>query len=392
MQALGLSSRTLLIATRKVGTIVMLGPVAIGFAILVVFGMKGWGVIGFDFKGTLWEPGRQLLHGHSPYPPPTPAALDTGNPSVYPPLAFLLTSPLSLLPFSVAFGAWVAVLAGGVAATLWFLGVRDWRCYALAFTSCAVVFGIALGNVAVLLAPLAAYVWRERDRPWRSGAALGIAIAVKLVLWPLLIWFVATRRNRAALIAGAVALASTFAAWAAIDFDGLSQYPRLLSVNTDLYGPHSWSLFAGGLGIGLSQGSANAVAYLIGIALLIAVVTVARGNEGDRRAFSLALVATVALVPIVWAASLVVLLVPLALSAPSASKPWYCLSALWLAVFTPRVVNDVGPAPHGVPEQVWRMHHSPPPTGQIGVYLLFTLLMTGAMVWFGRHVRTARTI
>ena len=43
------------------------------------------GVIGFDFRGTLWDPAEAILAGRSPYPPPEAGAIDDGNPAVYPP-------------------------------------------------------------------------------------------------------------------------------------------------------------------------------------------------------------------------------------------------------------------------------------------------------------------
>jgi glycosyl transferase family 87 len=370
------SPRSLLLATRKVLAVVLLGVFPIVFAVLVVQGEGELGVLGFDFKGTIWQPGREILAGHSPYPPPLAAEMNTGNPSVYPPVALLLGVPFALMPLSIAFCVWTAMLVGAVLATLRMLGIRDWRCYTMALGSCPVVFGVVLGNIAVLLAPLAAYLWRHRDRALPSGLALGLAIALKLVLWPLLVWLIASRRKGAALVAAAAAFLSTLAAWAVIGFDGLREYPQLLSVNTDLYGPSSWSLLAGGVGLGLPLSVANAVATLLGLALLVFSFIVAKRPDGDRRAFCIALVASIALLPIVWPASLVLLLVPLALISPSVGRPWYLFAALWLAAFAPRSFSKVGTPPEGVPLAVWKMHNSPPPTAQVAVFALLVGLMT----------------
>jgi len=369
-------SRTLLLATRKVFVVFALGVLPIVFAVVMVHLEAELGLLGFDFKGTIWQPGREILSGHSPYPPPLPAEMNTGNPSVYPPVALLLGVPFALLPFGVAIWAWTAALVGAVLLTLRMLGIRDWRCYTIALASCPVVLGVALGNIAVLLAPLAAYLWRHRDRAARGGLALGLAIALKLVLWPLLLWLIASRRRGAAFVAAATASLSTLAAWALIGFDGLREYPRLLSVNTDLYGPHSWSLLAGGVGLGLPVTVANTLAALLGIAVLIVSLVFARRPDGDRRAFCIALVASIALLPIVWPASLVLLLVPLALISPSVGRPWYLFGALWLAAFAPRSFSKVGAPPEGVPLEVWKMHHSPPPTAQVAVFALLVGLMT----------------
>jgi len=73
--------------------------------------------LGFDFRGTLWEPGRAILAGSSPYP--APDAVADGNPSVYPPPILLAALPLALLPLSVATVIWAACLLVSVLAALW---------------------------------------------------------------------------------------------------------------------------------------------------------------------------------------------------------------------------------------------------------------------------------
>lgn len=50
---------------------------------------------GFDFRGTLWEPARAVLDGSSPYPDPDDPSIVTGNPSVYPPLAIVVSIALA---------------------------------------------------------------------------------------------------------------------------------------------------------------------------------------------------------------------------------------------------------------------------------------------------------
>ena len=367
----------MIVATRRVLLVLLIGVLPVAFAAAMLQAEARSGLLGFDFKGTLWEPGRAILHGHSPYPRPIVGALDTGNPSVYPPVALWLAVPFALLPFAAAYWLWTAVLVGAVAATLLILGIRDWRVFTLALGSCPVVFGLAFGNVVTLLLPLAAIVWQRRHRPWWSGAALGLAIAIKLVLWPLLLWMVAARRFRSALVAVGVASVSTLAAWAALGFAGLESYPRLLSLNTDLYATHGWSLFAAGVGLGLSHVIANTLMWLVGSALLAGSLLLTwRGRE--QQGFCGAVVASLAILPIVWIHSFVILLVPLALVARSLNRMWFLFCGLWLAAFAPRTLVDVHTAPPGVPLSVWRMHHSPPPTAQIAVFVIVVGLLTAA--------------
>jgi len=348
------------------------------------------GVLGFDFKGTIWQPGRDILAGHSPYPPPLPAEMNVGSPSVYPPVALVLGVPLALLPFKAALWVWTTALVFAVLATLRILGIRNWRCYTIALGSCAVVFGVVLGNVVVLLAPLAAYIWRHRDSTSRSGLALGLAIALKLVLWPLLVWLVVTRRMRAAAVAVATAFLSTLGAWSVFGFDGFREYPRLLTVNTELYGPHSWSLLAGGIGLGLPFSVANALAAILGLAVLFLSVILASRPDGDRRAFCVALLASIALLPIMWPSSLVLLLVPLALLSPSAGRPWFIFGALWLAAFVPRTFAHVGAPPDGVPLAVWQMNNSPAPIAQVLVIAVLVTAMSILLLRVAPRARPAR--
>jgi hypothetical protein len=362
-------------AARRVLTVVLLGVVPLAFGVGVLQVESHWGLFAFDFKGALWEPARAILHGESPYSHPIASEMDTGNPSVYPPVALWLAVPFALLPLGLAQWVWAAVLVAAVVSTLWLLHVRDWRCYTLTLGSCPIVFGLALGNVVTLLLPLAAVVWRRREQPWAAGAALGAAIAIKLVLWPLAFWLLAARRVRTAAVATAWAAASTLIAWAAIGFAGFRDYPDLLSVNTDLYATHSWSLLAGGVGLGLPRFAAGALMWLVGSTLLGASLTVTRRGR-EREGFCLAMIASLALLPIVWIHSLVVLVVPLAVVARSLNRQWLAFLALWLTAVVPRPLAHVESAPDGVPGAVWSMHHSPAPTAQIALIVVLVGLMT----------------
>jgi hypothetical protein len=368
-------------AIRQILAIWFLGVLPLVFAIWMLKLEAHDGLLGFDFRGTLWEPGRHILAGESPYPPPLASAIDHGNPSVYPPVALWLAVPFALLPFTVAYWLWTALLTASVIATLYVLGVRNWRFYTLGLSSCPMFFGVVFGNVVLLLVPLAALVWRRRDEPRWAGIALGAAIAIKLVLWPLLFWLIAAKRGAAAAVAAATAAVATLVAWAGLGFSGLTDYPRLVATNTRVYGEHSWALFAGAMGAGLPRGLASAVAWAFGLALLAVAVAVTRRPGGERHGFSIALVASVALVPVLWVYSLVVLLVPLAISARTRALPWYLFVGLWAAAFIPRATAHVGAPPDGVPAIVWRLNHSPAPTGQIAAFVTIVALVALATAW-----------
>ena len=71
---------------------------------------------------------------------------------------------------------WFVVLAAGVLASMWIVGVRDWRCLVLALTSPVVLQGLYWGNLTIaLLLPLA-LAWRYRERATIAGLAVGSAV------------------------------------------------------------------------------------------------------------------------------------------------------------------------------------------------------------------------
>src|SRR4051794_10445326 len=64
------------------------------------------GVLGFDFRGTLWNAADDVLSGRSPYPDPDSAAFRSDNPAVYPPFSMLAVAPLRLLGWNAGFALW----------------------------------------------------------------------------------------------------------------------------------------------------------------------------------------------------------------------------------------------------------------------------------------------
>src|SRR4051794_27698819 len=59
-----------------------------------------------DFAATIFEPGRHVLAGLSPYPPADLSALTGHRTFVYPPTLLAFDVPLALLPFDVARIVW----------------------------------------------------------------------------------------------------------------------------------------------------------------------------------------------------------------------------------------------------------------------------------------------
>ena len=348
----------------------------------------GPGDVGFDFIGTLWEPARAVVEGGAIYPEPTRAAIEVGNPSVYPPPFILLAVPLTLLPAHAAAWLWIALLAAAVLGALWILGVRDWRCFVLAATSPVVMQGLFWGNLTLLLVLPVAVAWRYRDRAIPAGLAVGTGIAAKLFLWPLLFWLVFTRRFRAAAIGVVFASALVVASWAVIGFQGFTEYPDLLRAVQDVYATRSFSVATVAGGLGAPTSIAVAICTAVGVALLVTAAWTARRDDGDRRAFALVIGACVLASPIVWANYAALLFVPVAVMWPRFSPVWLFSYPIWLAGLLPKPVMPVPEPccrPADVPEVVWGLSHAEPvpwfAAGVVSVVAAVTL----ALAFFARQ-------
>jgi hypothetical protein len=218
----------------------LLGAYPTVLVCMIVLTVVSSGRHGSDFA-TFWQSGREVLHGHSPYPElgslPHVANPHTFAPFVYPPVAAFSMAPLAMLPFGVAKVVYLVVNLGAVALALRVLGVTDWRCYGLAYASVPVLSAAGLGAISALLLLGIAAVWRYRDRAVVAGLLIAYVITAKLFLWPRWLWLVRTRRFRAAAVAAAAATGAVITSWAAIGFHGLRAYPTLLARLTELVGP-----------------------------------------------------------------------------------------------------------------------------------------------------------
>jgi Glycosyltransferase family 87 len=329
--------------------------------LLLRFGMRE-GLIGFDFEGTLWDPAVAIREGRSPYPAPRMEEVEVGNPALYPPLLMFVAAPFTFLPWPVGLALWTLFLGAAIATTLAVLGVRDLRCYVVALLSLPVMSGLVFGNGTLLLVPLVALAWRWRERWPRVGIVVGLAIAAKLFLWPLLVWLLATRRYRALAAAVGATAVCLLGPWGAIGFSGLSAYPDLLQVAEDVYATHSFSVATvlGALGAETELASRSTLA--LGVVLAVFAFVVGR-RESDSGSFSLVVLAAILGSPIVWPYYFALVLVPLAIARPRFSPLWAGVLLFCAAELLPRDDLD-GPVPccrpDDVPLQVWLFNHSPP--------------------------------
>jgi hypothetical protein len=350
-------------AARRLRDPLLLFVLPVSFALLLAFaGYASSWPIGFDFRGTLWEPARALLDGTAVYPEPTENAVAIGNPAVYPPVFILASIPLALLPVTVASWLWVVMLLACVFAALWIVGVRDWRCHVLALTSLVVVHGLYFGNLTLVLVLLVALAWRYRDRARVAGVTVGVAVAAKLFVAPLLVWLLLTRRYRAAAWAAVSATVLVFGSWLLIGFEGLADYPALLGVLQDVYAIRSLSVATVSAALGAPVGLAVALAALAGLVCLGLAWWFSRGDDADRKCFTATVTACVVASPVVWPNYYALLYIPIALRWPRLAPAWFFGHAIWLAALLApsRKTNEVCCRPDDVTEQAWLAAHADP--------------------------------
>ena len=270
----------------------------------------------FDLH-TMWQAGHDVVIGHSPYP------------FVYPAPAAFVMAPFGALPWTAAVVAFTLTLLGGLVLTLRLLGVRDWRCYALALAAMPMASSLMIGTLSPLLALGAAVAWHYRDRRWIPALAIVAVVVTKIFLWPLAIWLMATKRYRMAATTVVTGIVVTFGSWGILGFGGLRSYPSRLGHIAGLEQDKSYSPFALLRALGLSTNSTRIAVLGLTVLALAAILAAARGTDGDRRSFVVALVAGLVASPIVWLHYLVLLVVPLALYRPRLSAAWFIPLLYW---------------------------------------------------------------
>jgi hypothetical protein len=299
--------------------------------------------LGWDFRNAYLHAGSLVMQGGSPYPPLDDSVLGSGTAYVYPPQLAVVLAPLTELPSDLvvwlAFAAGVAAVLGGLAV----LGVRDARCYAAVLAWGSTSSALEMTNLSAFLVLGIALIWRYRATVWPLAVTLGVVVSTKLFGWPLFVWALVTKRQRAALLAGVVAVTVTVAAWASIGFADLGRYPELLRRFAEIQGEQkSYSIVGVAASAGLSASVGQALALVVGGALLAASVYFGLRVEDDVRCFAAALGATLALTPVVWLHFFVLLAVPLAIARPRFSWIWVLPIVLWVC---PRATNGDWPLP-----------------------------------------------
>jgi hypothetical protein len=285
---------------------------------------------GFDYRGGISHAAGLVLSGQSLYLHSDAAAfLRDANAFITPPLLALIAVPLSPFPFSAAIVAWNLLCTVALVAALRLLGISDWRPQLLAICSFPFVSSLALGQPDGLLALSAAVAWRWRES-WPGAVGVATLIAAKLLAWPLLIWLLATRRFRQALIASGSAVGLLLASWACIGFQGLADYPKLLAADAVAFEVRSHSVVTALVRLGVSASVAVPLAIIFAALIGCAVVLSARGS--DEGWFTATLVLGLLMSPVMWQHYLVILLIALAISQGTGDLiSWLLVAGLWFS-------------------------------------------------------------
>jgi len=287
-------------------------------------------VVERDF-GIFRTAGDAVLRGRSPYPSVDPAVLAHFDKFVYPPLSALVFAPVAALPLGVGQALMFAAGVASIILALRLLGVSDWRCYGIAVVSAASVNSLLLGAITPLLLLGTAAAWRYRGRSSVAGSTAALAAVSKLFLWPLTVWLLVARRLRALAVFLATAALLGIGAWAAIGFADFDSYPRLLRVLARVEEARGYGVVSL---VHATGGTAEAVSLGLSISVVASIVVLARGADGERRAFAAAVVGALAATPLLWLHYFVLLLVPIGLYRPRLSGAWFIPLALWLTPST----------------------------------------------------------
>ncbi len=353
---------------------------------------------GYDFSA-YWLAGQRVLDGLSPYQAHQldgPYAPQEQFLFLYPPPLAAFVAPLSSLFADVRVANWVWAGLGAVIVTVSVLAIgrverlgerypllagnRRWLLVAAAFAFPPVVSELALGNVHLLLLGLLAIAWlgvRRGDTrgDWTAGLAVGIAAVVKVFPGLLIVWFLASRRYRAA---AGVVIGALVVTLAALPFTGLQpwrDYPTVLANlsapadTTDTLAPTVW--LAPTLGFDVARWLVAA----FGLALVALVGLGVRRDMPSTRStalaasFGVAVTASILIAPALYHHYLAILVLPLLLGLV-AGIPVRWLALAYLLMW--------GGQQTAFGEWSWVVNRAMPTAGAL---VLLTVLLVQAVAW-----------
>ena len=332
-------------------------------AALLTLGLMVWHVlrgnwVAFDFQYAYWRAGHHVILGTSPYAW-TQYQVVNKIIFVYPALSAVLFAPLSLIGRGTGSVLAMLLCIALVPLTLRLLGVRDKGVYAIALLWLPVYAAWQTANETMFMVFGLACVWRWRDRPLVAGFLTAAMISLKPLLWPLILWLLATRRWRASASALIFGLVLNLAAWSVVGFGQISRYLNAASADTTAAWRTGWGVPAllGHFGLGLSAGLVAMLALSAGLAGAVIYTAFVRRDELSALTLTVALALVSS--PLLWSHYLALMLVPLALLRPRMHWVWVLPVLMWVS-------------PLGMTVHTWQV--------------LFSWAAGGAMFWvLARH-------
>jgi len=286
-----------------------------------------------DFQESYMRAATRIAGGQDPYDLcATMGCLEpTGPQYVMPPvLAWLLQPLVGVDAHLITVGA-VLVLNASLALFIWLalraLKVEDWQLATL-LVLVALAFEPVVGNVAegqvnlVLLGLSGLWFWAWVEGRWWGGAALGAAVALKLIQGPVALLLLWARRWAMFAAASAVGLALWLAGAPQYLFEYLFKVLPAVSGGTGFFENHSpggtiTRLFDPNTFFAVpgSPAPARVLTALLAIAILVFTLRVLRAPAPSALGRSLEAAAVVAATPLIasysWGTHLVLLLLPM---------------------------------------------------------------------------------
>jgi len=286
-----------------------------------------------DFQESYMRAATRIAGGQDPYDLcATMGCLEpTGPQYVMPPvLAWMLQPLVGVDAHLITVGA-VLVLNASLALFIWLalraLKVEDWQLATL-LVLVALAFEPVVGNVAegqvnlVLLGLSGLWFWAWVEGLWWGGAALGAAVALKLIQGPVALLLLWARRWAMFAAASAVGLALWLAGAPQYLFEYLFKVLPAVSGGTGFFENHSpggtiTRLFDPNTFFAVpgSPAPARVLTALLAIAILVFTLRVLRAPAPSALGRSLEAAAIVAATPLIasysWGTHLVLLLLPM---------------------------------------------------------------------------------
>jgi hypothetical protein len=162
-----------------------------------------------------------------------------------------------------------------------------------------------------------------------SGTALAALISVKLFLFPIAIWMLATRRWRALAWACVGTIALNLVSWAILGFDQITVYVHVLKAFAGVAELRGYSL----IGLMRHLGASQPIADAVGLGTAAAVIGASLRSSTRHRdvaVFTATIAACLWASPVVESHYIALLLIPVAIVAPILSWRWFLPVALFL--------------------------------------------------------------